>query len=263
MNSFFTNAAILKALLARDMKVLKSRLGDLIIDGLILVAIAVLVFGNLLPMLGMEKKLIAPIFLGNSVSFFLASLGYNWALRMVYDLRFDRFIDYFLTLPLPKAWLFAYYISSFIIEAMIVTIPMVTAGIIALGNNFGPINGNFILFFGMYFLALLFWGLFFLGSAFVYHYQWFKSNMWARRIMPFFALGPAFFTFNTIMHIAPLSGNLMFLNPVTYIIEGLRASLLGGNEYLSLSICLCGSIVVIGVMYVRLHYGIYKQLDPV
>ena len=263
MNIIYNHFAIFCALLARDMKVLKGRLRSLIIDSLILVVIAVLVFGNLLPMMGMPTQLIAPVFLGNSLSFFLASLGYNWALRMAYDLKFDRFIDYFQTLPLPRSWLFAYYVLSFIIEAAIVTLPMVTAGIIALGNNFGPINGSWPIFLGMYFLALLFWGLFFLGSAFVYEYQWFRTNMWSRRIMPIFALGPAFFTFKTISSIAPITGKFLLLNPVTYIIEGLRVSLLGGTDYLSLLICLVGSIVAIIFMYIRLHNGIYKQLDPV
>lgn len=263
MKNFASNITILRALIARDMRVIKTRLSSLIVDGLILVVVAVLVFGNLLPMMGMPKQLIAPVFLGNSLSFFLASLGYNWAMRMAYDLKFDRFIDYFLTLPLSKPWLFAYYILSFIIEVTIVTLPMVTIGIIALGNNFGPINGNFFMFLGMYFLSLLFWGLFFLGSAFVYDYQWFRNNMWARRIMPFFCSAPAFFTFKTITAIMPSMSKFMMLNPVTYIIEGLRASLLGGPEYLPITVCLGGSFMAIILLYARLQHGIYKQLDPV
>lgn len=263
MNSSSRYIMIFYALLERDMKVLKKRLCSLIIDSLILVAIAVLVFGNLLPMMGMSTNLIAPVFLGNSLSFFVASLGYNWALRMAYDLKFDRCIDYFLMLPIPKPWLFAYYISSFIIEAAIVTLPMITIGIVSLGSDFGPINGNFFVFLCMYFLSLLFWGLFFLGSSFTYSYQWFRSNMWARRIMPLFALGPAFFTFKTISTIAPVTGTLLLLNPVTYVIEGLRSSLLAGNDYLPLNVCLYGSIGGIILMYARLSRGIYTELDPV
>lgn len=262
-NTPIAHAKIFYALLERDMNVLKKRLFSLLIDGIILVVIAVLVFGNLLPLMGMSTTLIAPVFLGNSLSFFLASLGFNWALRMAYDLKFDRCIDYFLMLPLPKSWLFLYYIVSFIIETAIVTLPMVTIGIVALGNNFGPINGSFVAFLCMYFLALLFWGLFFLGSSFMYSYQWFRSNMWARRIMPLFALGPAFFTFKTINVIMPVTSKLLFLNPATYIIEGLRSSLLGGSDYLPFGVCLCGSLGAIILMYVRLCYGVYKQLDPV
>src|SRR6266404_1128407 len=145
MNSFSRNIATFRALLARDMKVLKHRLRSLIVDGLTLMFVTVLVFGYLLPLLGMSTQLIAPIFLGNSLSFFLASLGYNFATRMTYDLKFNRFIDYFLTLPLPKRWLFTYFITSFIIEASIVTLPLITFGIILLGNNFGPINGSFMM----------------------------------------------------------------------------------------------------------------------
>lgn len=263
MNTFTNNASIFWALLTRDMKVLKTRAHNLVIDGLILVSITVLIFGNLLPLLGMSTKLIAPIFLGNSLSFFLASLGYNCAMRMVYDLKFNRFIDYFLTLPLPKTWLFAYYLTSFMIESAIVTLPLVTLGIIALGNNFGPINGSFITFLCVYFFVLLFWSLFFLGSSFLYNFTWFKSNMWVRRIMPLFIFGPAFFTFKTISTVIPVFSTLFWLNPLTYNIEGLRVALLGGTDYVPLSICLPGIFIAIIIMCVRLRYSIYKQLDPV
>lgn len=263
MNTFTTNAAIFKALLARDMKVFKGRLFNLAIDSSILVGLSIVIFGTLIPMMGMSQKLIAPVFLGHSLSFFIASLGFNWTLRMTYDLKFDRCIDYFLTLPLPKHWLFTYYLASFSIEAIIVTLPMATIGIIALGDSFGPINGSCVLFLGTYFISLLFWGLFFLGSSFIYSYEWFKSNMWARRIMPLFILSTAYFTFAAIASVSPFISKLLMLNPVTYIIEGLRASLLGSQDYLPLSTCLIGSFIALAIMSIRLHYGIYKQLDPV
>lgn len=263
MNTFTHNIAIFWALITRDLKVLKHRLSNLIIDGLILMCVTVLTFGYLLPLLGMPTTLIAPIFLGNSLSFFLASLGYNFATRMVYDLKFDHFIDYFLTLPLPRRWLFAYFISSFIIESSIVTLPLVTFGIILLGKNFGPINGSFITFLAVYFLVLLFWALFFLGSSFTCSYQWFKNNMWARRIMPLFVLSSAFFTFKTVASIMPIFSTIMLCNPLTYLVEGLRTALLGGTDYLPLTTCVMGIFVAIIVMSFRLHYGIHKHLDPV
>jgi hypothetical protein len=263
MNSFRHNVAIFSALMMRDIKVLKSNLGDLFIDGLILLCINVLIFGNLLPMLGMSTTLIAPIFLGNSLSFFLASLGHSFATRMSYDLSFERFINYFLTLPLPKRWLFGYFITSFILETSIVTLPMITLGIIMLGENFGTINSNFIPFLVIYFLFLLFWALFFLGSSFLYDFQWFKSNMWARRIMPLFVLGPAFFTFATIRSVMPTASFILWFNPLTYFIEGMRSTLLGGSDYLPVSICLLGIVPSLLLMTIRLYRGIHKQLDPV
>jgi ABC-type polysaccharide/polyol phosphate export permease len=263
MNTFTHNVTIFYALLTRDIKMLKCRLKNLLIDGLILMCVTVLIFGYLLPLLGMRTTLIAPIFLGNSLSFFLASLGYNFATRMAYDLKFNRFIDYFLTLPLPKRWLFTYFITSFIIEATIITLPLVTIGIILLGKNFGPINGSFITFLAVYFLVLLFWALFFLGSSFIYSYEWFKNNMWARRIMPLFVFGSAFFTFKDIADIMPTFSKIMLCNPLTYVVEGLRSALLGGTNYLPLTTCVIGIIVSLVFMTLRLRYGIYKQLDPV
>jgi len=86
--------------------------------------------------------------------------------------------------------------------------------------------------------------------------------MWARRIMPLFIFSPAFFTFKKINFIIPTLAQLMFLNPLTYVVEGLRTALLGGTDYLPLTTCLMGIIIGIICMAVRLYYGFYKQLDP-
>ena len=98
MNSFTHNRLIFWALITRDFKVLKQRLGNLIIDGLILVSVTALVFGNLLPLLGMPKTLIAPIFLGNSLSFFLASLSFN--------------LKAFISLSIQSVYRLFYYITT-------------------------------------------------------------------------------------------------------------------------------------------------------
>jgi len=263
MNTFSRNSAIFSTLLARDLKILKQRLLNLIVDGLIVMFMNVLVFGYLLPLLGMSTTLIAPIFLGNSLSFFIASLGYNCAIRIVYDLKFNRFIDYLITLPLPKRWLFTYFITSFIMESAIVSLPLTTIGILLLGKNFGPINGSFIMFLMIYFLFLLFWALFFLSCSFTYNFIWFRNNMWARRLMPLFIFGSAFFTFKKVTLIMPMLRIIMLCNPLTYFIEGLRSSLLGGPDYLPLTTCFIGIFISLFFMILRLRSGISQQLDPV
>jgi len=81
--------------------------------------------------------------------------------------------------------------------------------------------------------------------------------------MPLFIFSPAYFTFKTITPILPLFSKLYYLNPLTYSIEGLRVSLLGGNDYLPLWLCIIGIIFSLLGAFIRLYKGIYKQLDPV
>ena len=80
--------------------------------------------------------------------------------------------------------------------------------------------------------------------------------------MPLFIFSPAFFTFKKVITIIPTLAQLMLLNPLTYIVEGLRVALLGSGDYLPLTTCLMGILIGIMFMYVRLYYGFYKQLDP-
>ena len=58
MNTFNHNIAIFYALLQRDLKVLKKRLHNLIIDGLILVYVTVLIFGYLLQILYLQTHIL-------------------------------------------------------------------------------------------------------------------------------------------------------------------------------------------------------------
>ena len=57
------NARIFCALIRRDMKVFRSKLITAFIDGIFVVGLQVIMSGYLLPQMGMDKKLIAPLYI--------------------------------------------------------------------------------------------------------------------------------------------------------------------------------------------------------
>ena len=249
-------------LLRRDLKVLKKRIGSMLIDGTILVITLVVIFGSLFPLLGMSQSLIAPIYLGNVVAFTLF-FGYSYGLKIVFDLHYNRFIDYQLTLPLPKRWLFAKIISYFIIEALLTTIPLMTLGIMLLGKKFTLVLPNWPLFALMYFSMLLFFSSFFVAISFWYNFFWFMENLWPRRLTLLFFLSTIFTPWHSIYHFSPTTAWVTLLNPLSYITEGLRATLLGSDLYLRPSICFPAIALFIVFNIWVLNLGIKKRLDPV
>ncbi len=257
------NIRVFSALVHRDLKVLRSKLRSMLIDGAVLVAANVLIFGKLFPLIGMPSHFIAPLFLGNGIGMLLISLGYSLGLKIVFDIQYNRFIDYHLTLPVSKTWLFLSYIVSFMIEAFVVAIPLVTLGVFLLRDAFETMNGNLFIFLGIFLLVLLFMTTFFLSFSFYYDADFYRDNLWSRRLMPLVCFSTMALTWNSIATFAPHTSKLFALNPLTHAVESLRASLIGGPEYLPLAFSVMGILCWIVFNCWLLARGIVKRLDPV
>lgn len=250
------------ALLQRDLYVLRLKIPDLLIDSLIVLLTEILLLGKLYPLLGLPNAYIAPLFIGGSVTFLLFDLGYSFAMRYVYYRGYEE-LSYQLTLPLPKRWVFAEHILAFIIESAIVTTPLIGGGIFVLRDAFEPINGSFLLFSAVYCITLVYFGTYFFASSFWYEKEWFQDNMWPRRLSPLLFFSAAFYAWYDAYALSPLLGKLLLLNPLTYIVEGMRASLLGQEGFLPLMLCVTVIFICIGIDCWRIAQAIDKRLDPV
>ncbi len=261
--SFMHNAQIAWALLQRNMYVLRKNIRSMLIDGFVFMVTDVLLFGSFFPLLGMPSKLIGPLFMSSMVLYIII-LGDNYGLRIVFDLHYNRFIDYQLTLPLGKSWLIGVYIASFVIETAILLLPFITIGLTLLGQSIS-IQPNWLLLCLMFLLILIFLGALFMMFYVYYDFDWLvlDDNLWPRRISPLFLLSAVPFPWKMLNDFAPTIAKCMLLNPVTYIAEGLRTTMLGTNKYLPAYICIPAMIIYIGIMLWLLTKGFKKRLDPV
>ncbi len=250
------------ALAYRDIRFIISGLHTRLIDGAIILLMQLLVIAKFLPLLGMPADLIAPLFIGTMTQI-IFSASYGIAFRQVADLRKTRFINYQLMLPLPKLWLFAQFISSFMIEIAFISLPLLILGSIFLGSTFFGSGSSWLAVIAMYLISLFFYALFFIYLVFNSSYTWFMDNVWARRLSPLFLLGCSYYTWYKLYAFNAGIGILQLLNPLTYVHEGLRAALLGQEGFLPLWICLCMVIFWCIIMGLLLARAITKRLDPV
>lgn len=253
------------ALIQRDLKVFRFKLPDLLIDSFILLTIQVLNFGYFYPLLGMPENYIAPIFIGTALVEFLFHQGFIFSESIVHMIprRGTSLMEYHLTLPLPKYWLFASYIVSFMIEKIAATLPLIIFGVYLLDKPFAYAQGSWFIFGLVYLLSVFFIGLFFLTVAFMYDYDWFRINVWSRRLSFFFNMSAIYLIWHVVYKTSPFFGTLFLFNPFTHVTEALRASLLAGSTYIPLHISLPSIIVTIAICCILLNKKIYIQLDPV
>ena len=264
--SFMAHLHICLELLKRDMYLLKKNMWGKCLDGILLTCTQLIMYGKLFPLLGMPKEYILPIYVGSTTLLLFISLGFTMAINIVISALHEGHaqFEYFFTLPCPKKWIFVYHVLSFVIETALITLPLLLVGIFCLADNGGLlIVSSAFSFFPFYFASLTVIATFFLAIAFVHRPQWFLDNVWPRRIGPLMSLSSAFFSWKLVASYAPIMGTVLLLNPMTYITEGIRATLLPHAPHISLLFC-CAALALFFIFCCYLlQKGVYKQLDPV
>lgn len=259
MNTTLQNFQIAFALLQKDMKVLFSKFRSTIIDCIFPLITQIITFGYLFPLLGVAQSKIGPMYIGSALSLFL-QLGFSIGVRMMASIETTRFIDYLITLPLPKHWFIAQSILSGIIEMGIVIMPLLFTSLLVLPITFAIKWFQFSIIFlctGLFFSSL------FLATSYLYDFNWFFDNLWPRRLVPLWWFGAGLFVWQQVYEFSPLLGYLFLLNPITYVAEGLRSALLPGNHYISVPYCAAALIVFSIINYMLIMRGMRKKLDPI
>lgn len=256
------NVRIIRALLHRDLKVLSSQLVSRFIDGIIIVGLQIVEFCYLLPIMGLSAQLIGPLFLGTLV-LIIFHMGFSMSLRHLHDLHSDRFIDYQITLPLRWQWLLISYIIFFIIEVSIIAIPLLATAILFFKSQFGIIHINFLALPFIYLISLIFLGLVFLYLPFAYSFEWFNDNIWPRRLSPLLMLSSSFLPWKQVHAFAPIIGQALLLNPLTYVADGLRSALIGGPDFIPVWRCIFILSIVTVILITIFMIQTKRRLDIV
>lgn len=262
MNSFRKNIGVFQALISRDFRLLTKNYSSMVGDCLPILFAQVITFGYLFHLFGMPSSMIAPIYLGSMFSL-LSQIGFTVTLKTGFDLQYNRFIDYQMTLPLSKRWLFASFIVSNIIEVALATIPLFALGIGILHNHFDISSINWFIATGMYTIILIFFSTFFLAIGYTMPLTWIIDNIWPRVLAPLWWVSAGLMIWKKAYAFWPAVGYCMLFSPFTYVAEGMRSALIGGDQFIPWYICASVLIVFIGINCTVLTYGLKKKLDPV
>lgn len=195
----------------------------------------------------------------------LAGVGlfelYGNAIGFVADLKNDRTIAYYLSLPASACTVLMAYICYYAIIGSLMSYMIIPMAKIMLWNQLSlvAISWHKLIFFtilinGLYATATL------LLAALVQSMDKF-SNIWSRVIFPFWMLGGFQFSWAATLTVAPTIAYMLLLNPVIYTTEGIRAALLGQEGYISWFAC-SGILLCLWALVAVLAYkALKKRLD--
>lgn len=248
-------------LVKRDLHVTKKELKNLAIDAALLTIVELLLFGKLMPMIGMPSAFIIPVYLG-SIIMFIFFRASSFADTVVYDLEFNRIIDYQLTLPMPATTLLITKIVGFMMQTMIVTLPQLFIGLAFLQPDQSLLSLSTCIYLTLFYpLILFFFGSLFLFFSFHYQFHWFITNIWVRRCEPLLMVSTIIAPWHTIYELSPLMAAIVLINPVSYAIEGLRTIIMQSPNALPLTLCTIGLLIASAISFILASNAFAKKVD--
>lgn len=262
MNRYESDIRVFYALMQRELHGFGKTSKESLLDGVVQCATQMVLLFFLFPAIGMPTLLIGPMYIGSMISM-LFSTGFSYAFKQLFDLRGARIIDYHLTLPLNKTWLMIAYSARAMIQMFMTTIPFALLAVYLSTTGWVTFEVKPLAFAIIYFLTLILFAVWYQTASFRYDLPWVLNNLWPRRLFFLFLFGCLFMPWHAIYAVCPCIAYIFLCNPITYVAEGWRASLLPANPYLPLPICgvVVSICVALGIM--ALATSMRKRLDPV
>ena len=229
------------ALVHRDMAVFWPNWKGRFINSLIWSGLMLLVFEYIMPHMGLKGT--GPFMAASAI----ASLGFfdvaENTIKFIADLEGNRSISYYLTLPVSQSMVFARLAVSNAIQAMSLSIFLLPIYKLILWNSFSFVHFSILKFLLIFIVNNIFFGFFSLYLASVVESMEKVNNMWVRIIYPLWWLGCFQFSWVTLNSAVPLISKLSLLNPMTYVMEGIRGAILGQADFLNFWYCLPALII--------------------
>lgn len=232
------------ALLSRYMIVTRKKFFDTLINSLVWTGSYIIVGSYILPELGMSDDYGTFLLPGALVTtaFFEAS---NLAREVLADMEGNRSIVFDFTLPLSAFWVYTAKAVSYALQLAALTILVVPFGKILLLKKFSLSAFSVLGFAALFIVTNLFCGFFVLWMAGKVEELVLYRNVWARYGHPLWIFGCFQFSWLVIYQALPMLAYINLFNPLVYLVEGMRAAILGQQGFINMWICCAMSLFFI------------------
>ena len=255
-------ATTVYSLIARDYRVFKEDFVGKFIDQCIMLSTTVVIFSYFLPSYGLASDY-GPFVLAGVIGSFGFFDVMGKVAQTVADIEGDRTVMYTISLPIPSWLVFFYMGLSWAIFSAITCALLFPLGKLLLFSQFDLGKVHYIKLVLIFFMSNLFFGFFSLWLSSIIKKMSSISHLFVRIINPMFMFGGYLYSWNAVYEMSHIGGYLSLLNPLIYVMEGIRSAILSPQGYLPFWIsfaALIGFTVVLGYdAVVRLK----KRLDCV
>jgi ABC-type polysaccharide/polyol phosphate export permease len=225
------------ALLRTDFAIVNKNIVNDIIDVFIWISLISIVFTYIFPRLGMAQSFGALALVGTIASCGIFDI---WGTTANYlsDLEGNNTNSYFFTLPIPSWMIFVKIALGQAYKTTILASFIIPLGKIILGNRLDLSNFAPLKFLLIFLTVNIFCGFFAILMMSITPSMKRVNSVWVRILFPLWFLGGAEFPWKVIQGMSEYLSYAILLNPILYCMEGIRATVLGQENYLNFWVCL-------------------------
>lgn len=254
-----TNTRIFVTLIRQKLVSLMPELLNSVINVWIWVGLTGFVAGYLLQHFGMAQDF-GPFQFAAAVGTLGLFEYWVWIFDLLGDIENDNVIGYQLTLPCSAHIVFAAHVGYYALSALMQSLAALPIGFILFWRQLPIMSVSWGWFALILLASSIFYGVFALWVATVIGSSEKIHNLWGRVLFPLWFLGGYQFSFAAAQAAMPWLAFLMLFNPMTYIMEGFRGAIIGGD---TIPVWVC--VLVLSGLCVPLFFDAVrrfrKQLD--
>lgn len=251
---------IFKNLIAQDLLIFKNLFINKWLDRSVGLAIEIYVVAYILPYFGLSNTFAVIQFCGMIALVGLWQLFGN-CVTLISDFQGNKSINYYLTLPVSCTVVFLSKIIAYTLSSVVLTIALFPLGKIVLWNIFTFEQFSLIKFLIAISGANLFFGCCTLWFASVITDIERIDSIWSRYIFPLWFLGGFIYTWKALYNKVPVLAYVCLFNPIMYVTEAMRSSILGQEGYINFWLCMSVVIFFCVAMFLIAVGSLRKRLD--
>jgi len=232
-----SSAKLFWQLLKTDLIIYKQDIIDLTFNAIIWVSLLTIIISYVYPQFGMFQYFGSFFLVGTIVSICLSNIMSSTA-RLLVDLEDNNVISYYLTLP-NSSWLYFVKLGvGYACKTIVISIIILPLGKLILWDKINFSNLSLYKFFLIYLTINFSMGMITVFMASLIKNIMSIGSLWCRFIFPLWFLGGPAFPWQTIYNLSPKLAILCLFNPLLYLMEGVRAAVLGQHSFINFWICL-------------------------
>lgn len=247
-------------ILIRDARVFQRHILSRFIDACVWASIVLFVSQYIMPKFGIDPSFGVFIMVGNIAAWGMFEVATNISI-LISDILGNQSMSYYLSLPIPQSWIFIRIGLMDAYKSFISTLPMIPIGKLVLWNHISLNDIAYGKLMFSYCIAHLFFGFFGLFLASITPDLTYTTTIKLRIVFPMWFLGGYQFSWCMLHQASPLLAYLNLANPVIYIMEGMRSSVVTSQQLLPYELCCIMTIlftIIFGYLGVRTFK---KRLD--
>ncbi len=219
----------------KDLIQFKHEYKDRVINTFLLFFTTVLVFAYFMPAVSIDYG--SFIMIGAIASFGLFDI-IGQVSALIADIEGDRAITFTLSFPMPSWMVFMQLAVRWALQSFLLVLILFPVGKLFLWTTFDLSDVHYGKLVAILITANLFFGSFALWLGSMIKKMGDLSHIFMRFINPLYMFGAYFYPWKDAFKLSPIIGYVTLINPMVYVMEGMRAAALGQQGYLNYWLCL-------------------------